>query len=99
MAEGVSASESWNPDYLLFTDADVVHSPDSVRTLVSIAETGSLDLVSAMVRLRCESLAERLLVPAFVFSFSSCTHLMRSAGAGRGRRALREGAFCSVLRR
>lgn len=69
MAEGVNAAASWGPDYLLFTDADVVHAPDSARTLVSIGETGSLDLVSAMVRLRCESLAERLLIPAFVFFF------------------------------
>jgi hopene-associated glycosyltransferase HpnB len=57
------------PDYLLLTDADIVHAPDSVRRLVDHAETGSLVLTSLMVKLRCESLAERINIPAFIFFF------------------------------
>lgn len=56
-------------DYLLLTDADIVHSSDSVRGLVARAEAGSYDLVSYMVMLKCETLAERALIPAFVFFF------------------------------
>ncbi|HUN51317.1 MAG TPA: glycosyltransferase [Candidatus Sulfotelmatobacter sp.] len=55
--------------YVLFTDADIRHAPDSLRRLVATAEHEALDLASLMVRLRCESLAERALVPAFVFFF------------------------------
>src|SRR5262249_18968126 len=57
------------PKYLLFTDADIVHSPLALRTLVARAEGSGLVLSSRMARLRCTSLAERALVPAFVFFF------------------------------
>ena len=55
--------------YVLLTDADIVHEPPHVATLVAKAERDGLDLVSEMVALRCHSLAERALVPAFVFFF------------------------------
>ncbi|MBE9078787.1 glycosyltransferase [Romeria aff. gracilis LEGE 07310] len=57
------------PDYLLFTDADIEHDPASVQQLVTKAESEKLDLVSLMVRLRCQSAWEKLLIPAFVFFF------------------------------
>ena len=57
------------PDYLLLTDADIVHAPDSVTRLVAHAEANSLVLTSLMVKLRCESLAERVNIPAFIFFF------------------------------
>lgn len=57
------------PRYLLFTDADISYSPDALRHLVSRAETKQHVLTSLMVKLRCESLAERALIPAFVFFF------------------------------
>src|SRR5258708_13607073 len=40
-----------------------------MASLVSGAERDQLSLVSEMVRLRCESLAERATLPAFVFFF------------------------------
>lgn len=55
--------------FVLLTDADIVHDPGSLRRLVAKAESDRLDLVSLMVRLRCESFWERLLIPAFVFFF------------------------------
>ena len=58
------------PTYWLFTDADVSHDPHNVAALVAKAERDGIDLVSLMVRLRCESVWERLLVPAFVFFFA-----------------------------
>jgi hopene-associated glycosyltransferase HpnB len=57
------------PDYLLLTDADIVHAVDSVSRLVGHAHTQGLVLTSMMARLRCESLAERAFVPAFIFFF------------------------------
>ena len=69
LSEGIKAAQSLDPDYFLFTDADIVHSPDNVAGLVSRAEAGGLDLASLMVKLRCRSLAERALIPAFVYFF------------------------------
>jgi hopene-associated glycosyltransferase HpnB len=57
------------PDYLLLTDADIVHTPDSVRALVARAEHCGAVLASLMAKLRCDSLPERSHVPAFVFFF------------------------------
>ncbi|MDP9096858.1 MAG: glycosyltransferase, partial [Pseudomonadota bacterium] len=54
---------------VLLTDADIVHDPAHVSTLVAKAERDRLDLVSEMVALRAVSAAERALVPAFVFFF------------------------------
>jgi hopene-associated glycosyltransferase HpnB len=67
--QGVERASSKRPDYLLLTDADIVHGPDTIRGLVARAEEGSLDLVSYMVLLRARTLPERLLMPAFVFFF------------------------------
>ncbi len=57
------------PDYLWLTDADIAHAPDTLRTLVTRAVGEQRVLVSLMARLRCESLAERALIPAFVWFF------------------------------
>ena len=55
--------------FLLFTDADIAYPPDALRRLVARAQSSSLVLTSLMVKLRCESLAERSLIPAFVYFF------------------------------
>ncbi|WP_176593854.1 glycosyltransferase [Sphingobium sp. EM0848] len=61
------------PVWLWLTDADIAHAPDTLRTLVARGEAKgqerALSLVSLMARLRCDTLAERMLVPAFVFFF------------------------------
>ncbi|QCI92979.1 glycosyltransferase [Novosphingobium sp. EMRT-2] len=57
------------PTYLWLTDADIEHAPDTLRMLVTRGEAGRLALVTLMAKLRCEGLAERMLVPAFVFFF------------------------------
>jgi hopene-associated glycosyltransferase HpnB len=65
LSQGIEAAEPLRPDFLLLTDADIEHGPTSVRDLLA----HNLPMASVMVKLRCESLAERLLVPAFVFFF------------------------------
>jgi hopene-associated glycosyltransferase HpnB len=69
MQQGIEQALTLGPEFLLLTDADIEHSPDNVAALVNIAEAGSYDLVSFMVKLHCRSLAEKLLIPAFVFFF------------------------------
>ena len=57
------------PEYLLFTDADIVYGGDALSSLVARARGGDLVLTSLMAKLRCKSLAERIFVPAFIFFF------------------------------
>lgn len=69
VAQGVEAAKALAPNYLLLTDADVVHGPDTVARLVVKSECEQFALTSLMVRLHCVSVAERMLVPAFVYFF------------------------------
>jgi hopene-associated glycosyltransferase HpnB len=69
LAQGVQQARKLQPDFLLFTDADVRHSPDNLARLVSLAGSRNYDLVSFMVKLNCENFAELLLIPPFVFFF------------------------------
>jgi hopene-associated glycosyltransferase HpnB len=66
VAQGLAATTA---DFVLLTDADITHEPDHLARLVAKAAAEDLDLVSEMVLLNCESLAERALVPAFVYFF------------------------------
>jgi len=69
MQQGTTQALAGAPDYLLFTDADIVYAPDALTRLVAQAAAEGLVLNSRMVRLRCESFAERAFVPAFIFFF------------------------------
>jgi hopene-associated glycosyltransferase HpnB len=66
LSQGVAASHA---PILLFTDADIVHDPRHLSSLVAKLLESHTDMVSEMVRLNCVSLAERALVPAFVYFF------------------------------
>lgn len=57
------------PDFVLFCDADISFAPQVVARLVAGARGRDAVLASLMVKLRCESAAERWFVPAFVFFF------------------------------
>lgn len=69
MEQGIQQAANIAPDFFLFTDADIEHAPDSVATLVSIAQSGHYDMASFMVKLHCQSVAEKILIPAFVYFF------------------------------
>jgi hopene-associated glycosyltransferase HpnB len=58
-----------NAKYVLLTDADILHERTSLKQLVSQAEQGGYKLVSLMARLKTETLAERALIPAYIFYF------------------------------
>src|SRR6202041_1313500 len=64
--QGLPASRA---PLLLFTDADIVHDPRHLSALVAKLEQSRLEMVSETVHLNCASLAERALVPAFVYFF------------------------------
>jgi hopene-associated glycosyltransferase HpnB len=67
VAHAAAAAEPF--DYLLLTDADIAHAPDTLSSLVARAEASGLVLTSLMAKLHCATLAERALIPAFVFFF------------------------------
>jgi hopene-associated glycosyltransferase HpnB len=71
MRQGLSAIESCDdaPEFVLFGDADIRYAPHVLSRLVAIAGARGSVLTSLMVKLNCESAAERWLTPAFVFFF------------------------------
>ena len=71
LSQGIDyvSQQNLTPDYFLLTDADIKQDCSNVTQLISLGETEDLDLVSLMVLLRCESVWEKLLIPAFVFFF------------------------------
>ncbi|MEU2302355.1 glycosyltransferase [Streptomyces antibioticus] len=93
---GIALARAREPEYLLLTDADIAHAPDSLRTLVAAARTGGFDAVSQMARLRVESGWERLVVPAFVYFFAQL-YPFRRIGR-RGTRTAAAAGGCVLLR-
>jgi hopene-associated glycosyltransferase HpnB len=98
--QGVAASDS---ALLLLTDADIVHDPAHVSALVAQAERTGADMVSEMVALNCDSLAERALVPAFVYLFALLYPFSRtndpksaSAAAAGGTILIRRSALARI---
>jgi hopene-associated glycosyltransferase HpnB len=70
MRQGIAAATAGpSPDFLLLTDADIVYAPQVLGWLVAHASANRLVLASFMVELRCDSLPERGLIPAFIFFF------------------------------
>jgi hopene-associated glycosyltransferase HpnB len=67
MQQGVAATRE---ELLLLTDADIVHDRAHLATLLAHLERTGVDLVSEMVALNCDSIAEHALVPAFVYFFA-----------------------------
>lgn len=67
VSQGIAEADG--AELILLTDADITHDPRHLFALVAQAERHDLDLVSEMVSLTCDSLAERALVPAFVYFF------------------------------
>ena len=57
------------PEYLLLIDADIHCADETLTELVRRAVRDGLLLTSLMAKLRCQSFAERALIPAFIFFF------------------------------
>jgi len=71
MHQGIAKASSSEapPEYLLLTDADIGYRSDVLKSLVVSATENGRAMTSVMAKLKCESLAERWLVPAFIFFF------------------------------
>ncbi|MFC8419905.1 glycosyltransferase [Streptomyces sp. NPDC057236] len=93
---GMGLARARDPEYLLLTDADIAHAPDSLRRLVAAARAGGFDVVSQMARLRVASLWERLVVPAFVYFFAQLYPFRRIGREGTRTAAAAGG--CVLLR-
>ncbi len=63
LSRGIAAGHA---PVLLLTDADIVHDPRHLSSLVAKLLQSDAGMVSEMVHLNCHSIAERTLVPAFV---------------------------------
>lgn len=96
---GIAVARRDDPEFLLLTDADIAHEPDSLRELVAAAGPAGpdgYDLVSQMARLRVESFWERLVVPAFVYFFGQLFPFRRVNRTGSRTAAAAGG--CVLLR-
>jgi hopene-associated glycosyltransferase HpnB len=102
VAEGLHHVESSgsSAELVLLTDADIAHHRSNVAELAARIESDGLDLASLMVRLNCQTFAERALIPAFVFFFAMLYPFAwvndprrRIAGAAGGCMLIRRGAL------
>jgi hopene-associated glycosyltransferase HpnB len=105
----LATNEHSQPTYYWFTDADIVHAPNTLQRLVARAEHDHLDLASLMVLLQANTLPERALIPAFLFFFLKlypprwiANPQARTAGAAggcillRGQALQRIGGFAAI---
>jgi hopene-associated glycosyltransferase HpnB len=99
LQQGTDAVEDGplDPEFLLFTDADIEHPQDSLSRLVTYAVSADRDLVSLMARLRTATRWEKLIVPAFVYFFAQL-YPFRLVARRRSRTAAAAGG-CVLLRR
>jgi hopene-associated glycosyltransferase HpnB len=101
--QGVERAAALGAEWVWLTDADIQHGPDVLARLLDTGGREARDMVSVMARLRCRTVFEKLLIPAFTYFFamlypfpSTCNDRSRAAGAAGGcvlvRRALLERA-------
>jgi hopene-associated glycosyltransferase HpnB len=97
--QGVAAASARGAEWIWLTDADIRHAPDVLERLQATARGRRRDMVSVMARLRCATVFEKLLIPAFTYFFAGLygfgatgNDRTRAAGAAGGcvlvRRAL-----------
>lgn len=93
-AQRICADASW----LWFTDADIVHAPDTLRRLVATGERAPQPvMVSLMARLSCTGFWEQLLIPPFIFFFQKLYPFAWVNDVARGTAAAAGG--CALVRR
>ncbi len=70
MNHGFRKARESDPELIWLTDADILHSPGTLRRLALKLTDEDLSLASIMADLRTESFWEKLLIPNFVYYFS-----------------------------
>lgn len=103
ISEGLKSADAVPPAYYWFTDADILHSSDTLQRLVGCAEASALELTSLMVLLQAKTLPERALIPAFLYFFLQlypprwiADSRARTAGAAGGCILLRADALKKI---
>ena len=103
LQSGVEYTQSSSPDFFWFTDADIVHAPDTLSRLASRAERDQVGLTSLMVLLQVQSFAEKLIIPPFLYFFLMfypprwiANPKSRTAGAAGGCMLLRSSALARI---
>lgn len=78
-------------NWLLFTDADVIHRPESLKCALANAQKEKLDLLSILPHIECRTFWEKVILPAFVIILGIARPLYkvneegsRTAGAAGG---------------
>jgi chlorobactene glucosyltransferase len=71
----VQLAEQAKGDLLFFTDADTIHQPQAVRTIVTAMLGEQADLMTGFPRQESHTWGERLLVPFFSWAFLCFTPL------------------------
>ena len=84
-------------EFFLLSDADICYGNDALADLVSRAIDDNLVLTSLMAKLRCESAAERFMIPAFIFFFQMLYPF--SWVARRDRTTAAAAGGCMLIRR
>jgi len=69
-AQGVATARRLGAEWIWFTDADICHEREVLQRLLSTASGRRRDFVSVMARLRCATVFEKLLIPAFTYFFA-----------------------------
>ena len=85
-------------EWLLATDADVVHHPQTLRRAVSLAQRRGLDLLSLVPHIELKSFRERVALPLFSFAIASSYPLFL-VNNPRFRRATAVGGFILMRRK
>jgi chlorobactene glucosyltransferase len=82
--------------WLLFTDADTVHSPSVLRDALAYAHNHSLSLLSGLPLQRTVSLSQKVVIPALYFVILSCFPLWWLQGSKKPKPGLAIGQFLFV---
>jgi glycosyltransferase involved in cell wall biosynthesis len=71
MNHGVAIASRFAHELVLFTDADVVHGPESFVTGVAVLQRRGLDFLSFTPRIVCESFWENVFIPLPLFALTT----------------------------
>ena len=94
--QGVQAATARGADWVWLTDADIRHAPGVLARLLATAARDGRDMVSVMARLCCDTVAEKLLIPAFTYFFATL-YSFHGTGDDRSRTAGAAGG-CVLVR-
>ena len=95
--QGVAVASARGAEWIWLTDADIRHAPDVLERLLATARGRRRDMVSVMARLRCATVFEKLLIPAFTYFFAGL-YGFGATGNDR-RRAAGAAGGCVLVRR